>query len=181
MIDSACFLVCLDDICPSTPEERIRNFMLDRGINRWHDKSLQFLVAKNASAAFIADHTKLDGGSVHQVLDSVKKAILAHRPDPSLHTNAKLAFQEVKFEIDMELQKEISRMRETWSTQCADIDYANLDYKGFGASYLKGRRCNPPSAFEVVAQLASFMIFGSAVACWQPVNMSHYHRGESAF
>jgi hypothetical protein len=177
VIDGACFLICLDDISPTTPDDQINNFMLNRDINRWHDKSLQFLVARNSSTAFIADHTKLDGGSVHQVLGSIKKAIRAHRPDASLYGNSSLPFAELKFQTSLEIEQEITRMRKTWLVQCASIDYANLEYNGFGGTYLKDRRCNPQSGYEVVAQLASRMMFGYACACWQPVNMSHYHRG----
>ncbi|KAF8866997.1 ketoacyl-synt-domain-containing protein [Acephala macrosclerotiorum] len=179
VIDGACFLVCLDAILPTTPEDRIRDFMMNRGINRWHDKSLQFLVASNASTAFIGDHTKLDGGSVHQLLGSVKKAIAAHPPAEALAENLSLRPEEVVFKTSPDVELEITRMRKTWLGQCTDIDYANLEYAEFGATYLKNRRCNPQSGFEVVAQLASRMMFGHFEACWQPVNMAHYHKGRT--
>ncbi|CZR60866.1 related to polyketide synthase [Phialocephala subalpina] len=179
VIDGASFLICLDHVSPATPEDRIRNFMMDRGINRWHDKSLQFLIASNASTGFIGDHTKLDGGSVHQLLGSIKKAIFTYEPTGSACDNSPSLFEEVVFKTSPDIEFEIRRMRKTWLDQCADIDYANLEYTGFGATYLKDRRCNPQSGFEVVAQLASRMIFGRFEACWQPVNMAHYHKGRT--
>jgi carnitine O-acetyltransferase len=179
-IDGACFLVCLDDVSPTTGTKRIQEFMLGTGINRWHDKSLQFIVATNSSTAFICDHTKLDGSSVHQLLSCVKEAIRAHRTGSSIQDeNSEFMFTELVFQESSDIAREVSRMCQTWSGQVASTDYEALEYNGFGTRYLKDKKCNTQGAYEVVAQLASYIIFGYACPCWQPVNMSHYHKGLS--
>lgn len=179
-IEGASFLICLDDdISPKTGVERIREFMLGRGINRWHDKSLQFMVAKNGATAFIADHTKLDGASVQPVLRQIKESITTHQPNPSLDGNSILPFEEVLFQTNPSIEGEVTRLRQTWLDQVNGTDYDVLDYVGFGATYLKDLKCNSQSGFEIVAQLASLMMFSQAYACWQPVNMSHYHKFKS--
>lgn len=151
--------------------------MLGRGINRWHDKSLQFIVAKNAATAFIGDHTKLDGASVQPLLRQIKETITTHQPGPSLYDSSNIVYEEIAFETSQSIEGEVARVRQTWLDQVNGTDYDVLEYTGFGATYLKDLKCNTQSGFEVVAQLASLMMFGQAYACWQPVNMSHYHKG----
>lgn len=50
VIESAMFVLCLDDGCPETPEERARQGYIGDGSNRWFDKVLQFTVSENAGA-----------------------------------------------------------------------------------------------------------------------------------
>jgi hypothetical protein len=181
VIDGACFVICLDEGSPETPQERIDHFMLGTGINRWHDKSFQFLVCDNAATAFMAEHSKLDGASIYQLHGYVKKEIRAHRPDPSLVKSSPFPIEECVVGTTTEIDDSIIRMRADWLERVVDVDYGKLVYDGFGANYLKARRCNPQSGYEIVLQLAARMIFGYNRASWQAVNMSHYHKGESAF
>ena len=64
MIDAAAFLVCLDETSPTTPEGRIKDMMMLEGFNRWVDKSLAFVVCKNATSGTYVEHTMIDVGSI---------------------------------------------------------------------------------------------------------------------
>lgn len=127
----------------------------------------------------MGEHAKMDGASVFQLHDFVRKAIRVHRPDPSLYSDSTLPFREYPLQTTLDIGLEITRMRADWLERVADVDYGHLVYSGFGADYLKFRRCNPQSGYEIVLQLAARMIFGYNRASWQAVNMSHYHKGIS--
>lgn len=74
IIDSALFIVCLDDTEPKSTSELCTNMLcgtseVSRGIqigtctNRWYDK-LQIIVCKNGSAGVNFEHTGVDGHTV---------------------------------------------------------------------------------------------------------------------
>jgi hypothetical protein len=68
MIESAAFLVCLDETSPTEPEGRIHDLMMLDGFNRWVDKSLAFVVCKNATSGTYVEHTMIDVSYAPQLL-----------------------------------------------------------------------------------------------------------------
>jgi len=68
MIESAAFLVCLDETSPTEPEGRIHDMMMLDGFNRWVDKSLAFVVCKNATSGTCVEHTMIDVSHAPQLL-----------------------------------------------------------------------------------------------------------------
>lgn len=59
-VEAAAFLVCLDDTAPTDAEGRIRDMMMRKGFNRWVDKSIAFVVCKNATSGTYVEHTMID-------------------------------------------------------------------------------------------------------------------------
>ena len=70
MVEAAAFLVCLDDTAPTDAEERIRDMMMLKGFNRWVDKSIAFVVCKNATSGTYVEHTMIDVSRVPIALPS---------------------------------------------------------------------------------------------------------------
>jgi hypothetical protein len=61
VVEEATFLICLDDGFPTTAPERINQFLMKDGFNRWNDKSLQFIVCSNGVSGLMAEHSMVDG------------------------------------------------------------------------------------------------------------------------
>jgi carnitine O-acetyltransferase len=54
-IQSAMFILCLDDDSPKTNEEASRLLLSQNATNRWFDKSIQFVVFENGMAGLIGE------------------------------------------------------------------------------------------------------------------------------
>lgn len=65
-IEAAAFVICLDDVSPTTPTERCNPLLLGDPGNRWSDKTLQFVVYANGSSGYICEHSTLDAASLRQ-------------------------------------------------------------------------------------------------------------------
>ncbi|KAB2100005.1 Highly reducing polyketide synthase [Alternaria gaisen] len=78
-IQSAAFVICLDEGAPTNPGERATSQLLnDRHLsNRWLDKTLQFSVAANGVSSLIGLNSTLDGLSVKQLHEAITEQILA--------------------------------------------------------------------------------------------------------
>lgn len=60
MIEAAVFLISFDESSPEGPEQRVRHLILNDGFNRWNDKSIAFVVCKNAASGTYVEHTMID-------------------------------------------------------------------------------------------------------------------------
>jgi hypothetical protein len=63
-IDSALFVLTLDDSAPEDPESLCRTFLHGDARNRWFDKCLNLVVASNGRAGLSWEHAWGDGVAV---------------------------------------------------------------------------------------------------------------------
>jgi hypothetical protein len=61
LLESALFVVCLDETIPTDPEAAIGNALYGDGRNRWFDKSIQLIFTASGQLAIHVEHTGLDG------------------------------------------------------------------------------------------------------------------------
>jgi carnitine O-acetyltransferase len=70
-LESASFLLCLDDGRPVTREEVGRACWHGDGENRWFDTSLQFIVFENGKAGLCGEHSLMDATPTARMCDFV--------------------------------------------------------------------------------------------------------------
>ncbi|CAG8593642.1 2288_t:CDS:2 [Paraglomus occultum] len=99
VLDSALFVVCLDEVSPTTGDEVSENMLcgtykIEQGVqvgtcsNRWYDK-LQIIVCENGSAGVNFEHTGVDGHTVLRfVSDIYTDTILRFAQTINSHTKS---------------------------------------------------------------------------------------------
>ncbi len=70
-LDSAILLMCLDDYSPLTRDEVGRGLWHGDGLNRYFDKSLQFVVFENGKAGLNGEHSMMDATPTYRLCDYV--------------------------------------------------------------------------------------------------------------
>lgn len=78
LVDSALFCVCLDSDTTyneKNPTQLIRNFLFGNAGNRWFDKSVSLLVAKDGTAAVNFEHSWGDGVAVMRYVNDVYREV----------------------------------------------------------------------------------------------------------
>jgi len=70
-LESAILVLCLDNAKPDLLEEQARTFWHGDAVNRFYDKSLQFIVTSNGHAGLLAEHSMMDGMITHRLCDDV--------------------------------------------------------------------------------------------------------------
>jgi carnitine O-acetyltransferase len=77
IIESAAFVVCLDESKPVTKEERNLAILIVDSVECWHgdgrnrffDKSMQFIVFDNGKAGFNGEHSNMEATITHRCCD----------------------------------------------------------------------------------------------------------------
>src|SRR2546423_3363729 len=128
-IESASFIVCLDNATPVTLEERARQYWHGDGNNRWYDKPLQFIVNDNGTAGFMGEHSMMDGTPTHRLCDTVNAYIVNNRLDfdnPSVRSSLPDP-RVVRFDTNAKVLEDIaSAQRQFAATIAAQIGRAHV-------------------------------------------------------
>jgi len=80
ILESGAVLVGLDDTAPNSREESCVKLLTggtDSGNNRWFDKSIQLLVAKNGKSGILGEHSMMDGMVLVNLSDHITKTTYA--------------------------------------------------------------------------------------------------------
>lgn len=162
-VESASFVVCLDDAAPVTLEERARQYWHGDGQNRWYDKPLQFVVNDNGTSGFLGEHSMMDGTPTHRLNDYVNEVIfgnkLADLSDPAVRSNLADPAP-VTFEVTAEVQAEIDRATRDFGTVIGQHELAVQAYQGYGKGLIKKFRTSPDAYVQLVIQLAYHKMHG---------------------
>ncbi|ORY65498.1 carnitine O-acetyltransferase [Pseudomassariella vexata] len=161
-IESASFVVCLDDAAPVTLEERAHQYWHGDGQNRWYDKPLQFIVNDNGTSGFMGEHSMMDGTPTHRLNDYVNDQIFNNKLDfsnPSKRSNLPDPVA-VDFEITKEVQSEIDRAVKDFNDVIGQHELAVQAYQGYGKGLIKKFKCSPDAYVQMIIQLAYYKMYG---------------------
>ncbi|KAI1171712.1 acyltransferase ChoActase/COT/CPT [Nemania sp. FL0916] len=182
-IEAAAFIVSLDNASPTTAAQRGRQFHFggeEDAANRWHDKSLQFVVCANGISGTLGEHTVLDALTLNELNDEIGTAIRNHRPNEMSNpqpSDTVIMPEPLPLCTDAALDARIDLVRIRFNDSIARAEHAYLLFEGYGSSFLRAHKLSPKSVFQMVVQLAAHSFYGYTPPCWETVNQAHYHLG----
>lgn len=180
VIDSALFVLSLDDGHPETSEERVREGYVGHGSNRWFDKVLQFFVSGNGRSGLITEHAGIDGISPTRLSEWVARAIDLYSPVSSNGNDlASVDLEEVVVQTNSEIQAHIDLLRGCFLEHTAGGSYAVDNLTEFGTDFLL--RANMPikPVVDITLQLAVYLLVGQNLPTWESVSVAHFHKGRT--
>lgn len=206
IIDSALFIMCLDDIEIEDLSELSKNMlcglsMLDKGIqvgtctNRWYDK-LQIIVTKNGKAGINFEHTGVDGHTVLRfVSDIYTDSILsfAHSINthaPSLYksnSNDSSASEEglitVPRKLEWDLTPDLSLALRFGETRLSDLinqnELRHLEFRSYGSSQIKKMKFSPDAFVQMAFQATYYALYGKVECTYEPAMTKHFFHGRT--
>lgn len=180
-IESASFVVCLDDAAPVTLEERAHSYWHGDGQNRWYDKPLQFIINDNGTSGFMGEHSMMDGTPTHRLNDYVCDVITnnkidfgspdvrSHIPEPSL----------VRFNVTKEVQNEINRAVSDFNAVIGQHELAVQAYQGYGKGLIKKFKCSPDAYVQMIIQLAYYKMYGKNRPTYESAATRRFQQGRT--
>jgi carnitine O-acetyltransferase len=180
-IDSASFVVCLDDASPVTLEERAHQYWHGDGANRWFDKPLQFIINENGTSGFMGEHSMMDGTPTHRLNDYVNDVIFNNKldfSDPSVRSNLPEPTP-VKFHINKEVQAEIDRATKDFAEVIGVHELCVQAYQGYGKGLIKKFKCSPDAYVQMVIQLAYYKMYGKNRPTYESAATRRFQQGRT--
>lgn len=181
LIESALFVVCLEDAQPDDLfAAAVWEYPLPVG-NRWYDKVLQWVVFPEGQVGLNAEHSVTDGGCVSRLLDSVVEYV---DKDPALSQGEdRCSVQSLTWELlardDRVLEEAALRLKDYAEELGLDHEQTELEFEDFGAQFLKGQGVSPDSFVQVVLQMAYHRTHHALVPTYEAVSTAHFYHGRT--
>ncbi|KAI9799577.1 MAG: hypothetical protein M1825_004503 [Sarcosagium campestre] len=161
-IQSASFIVCLDDATPVTLEERAHQYWHGDGQNRWFDKPCQFIINDNGTSGFIGEHSMMDGTPTHRLNDYANMVIFTDKLDfsnPVVRSELPEP-QPLRFHVNKEVQEDIARATKDFAEVIGLHELRVQAYQAYGKGLIKKFKCSPDAYVQMVIQLGYHKMFG---------------------
>ncbi|KAJ5912182.1 Carnitine O-acetyltransferase [Penicillium subrubescens] len=180
-IESAGFVVCLDDAKPVTLEERAHQYWHGDGTNRWFDKPLQFIVNDNGTAGFMGEHSMMDGTPTHRLNDFVNALIFGKKIDLSAKSvRSQLADPKaIKFTLNDEVNEAIDIAAQYHRKQIGSHELVVQSYQGYGKGLIKKFKCSPDAYVQMVIQLAYYKMYGKNRPTYESASTRKFQEGRT--
>ena len=180
-IETASFVVCLDDAAPVTLEERAHQYWHGDGSNRWFDKPLQFIINDNGTSGFMGEHSMMDGTPTHRLNDYANMLIFTNKLDfsnPSIRSNLPEPLP-IKFVINEDVKGEIQRAAVDFENLIGLHDLKVQAYQGYGKGLIKKFRCSPDAYVQMIIQLAYHKMNGLNRPTYESAATRRFQQGRT--
>lgn len=180
-VQSASFVVCLDDAMPVTLEERAHQYWHGDGANRWFDKPLQFIVNDNGTSGFIGEHSMMDGTPTHRLNDYANMVVFGNQLDFS-NPNVRSDLPEpqvIRFHVSREVQANISRAERDFAEVIGLHELSVQAYQGYGKGLIKKFKCSPDAYVQMIIQLGYHKMFGKNRPTYESAATRRFQQGRT--
>uniref|UniRef100_A0A1I8F3I5 Carn_acyltransf domain-containing protein n=1 Tax=Macrostomum lignano TaxID=282301 RepID=A0A1I8F3I5_9PLAT len=179
-IDSALFLVCLDESQQTSDSALCHAFLHSGdGANRWWDKSLCLMaILPVGEFAVSFEHSWGDGVAVSRYFNEVCSTTRIGQSESLAADSASV--RRLEFDLDDSLKASIATCREQLSARTADLDLDFWQFDGFGKSSAKRAGLSPDSVSQTAIQLAYYWLSGGATApTYESCSTAAFRRGRT--
>jgi carnitine O-acetyltransferase len=180
-IESASFVVCLDDASPVTLEERAHQYWHGDGSNRWFDKPLQFIINENGTSGFMGEHSMMDGTPTHRLNDYANMMIFTNAlpfDEPSIRSDLPNPTP-LRFTLNAELKKDIEDAQKHFDQQIGAHELRVQAYQGYGKGLIKKFKCSPDAYVQMIIQLAYHKFYGKNRPTYESAATRRFQQGRT--
>lgn len=176
-IDSAIFVLCLDDFAPQTPVESSNQFLHGYGRNRWFDKALQFIVTSNNRIGFNLEHTGFDGSVVTKMTKYLVEQLETYKGPLNTGAGLETEPERISFELNEEMKLLVQKRAEQLDEYISEFEVRVLKFNHFGKNLIKTFRVSPDAFVQIAFQLAQYKLFGRCYSSYEAVMARKFLHG----
>ena len=209
LVDSALFILCLDDTEPETCAERSSgmlsgSYRLVDGVqmgtctNRWYDK-LQIIVCRNGSAGVNFEHTGVDGHTVLRFVsdiytDTILRFAQSINPmAPTLWSTTHRRPSEIlshvpvidtlPHKLEWNITPELSTGIRFAESRLSDLILQNdvdvLEFQNYGKGFITAMGFSPDAFVQMAFQAAYYGLYGRPEITYEPAMTKKYLHGRT--
>ncbi|MCC5911936.1 MAG: choline/carnitine O-acyltransferase [Clostridiaceae bacterium] len=178
-IDDSAFTLSLDDEEAITLEETSKLLLHGNGINRWVDKSLQFIVFNNGRIGINIEHTGIDGSPMARLIRYVYEHLDNYLESTSLTEEMKSPqqFQKLEFNLNDRVRKMIKDAKGTFNNHIGNTQTRVLVFDDFGKEKIKSFKVSPDAFIQLALQLAQYKLYGKCYSAYEAIMTRMFLKG----
>ena len=180
VIETALFLLVLDEYRPSNSLEAADALLHGNSANRWFDKGLSLIVFADGTAGLNCEHCKLDGTTIVSFIDAIlDSSPVQHSAAPGTTTAGVPETIEIKFVLDDALRADIAEAGRSFAGYAAATATTTVSIEGFDSERAKALRCSPDAFAQLAFQLAHRRAKGVTGATYESIATRTFHHGRT--
>jgi carnitine O-acetyltransferase len=210
LIESGAILLGLDDDAPVSREECCIKLLTGgdkSGSNRWFDKSIQLVVAKNGKSGILGEHSMMDGMTLVGLSDHLTKTSYADAkmrsqdmtPGPSkvrdIFSNVPISDATLAPLIETGRSSLLFALCLLWNltsfmfyASVASEEFTTLinaqsnraqSFQGYGSNFMKKAGHSPDAFVQMAIQLATYRLFGEQVGTYEATQVRPFLHGRT--
>lgn len=180
-IESASFVVCLDDASPITLEERAHQYWHGDGSNRWFDKPLQFIVNDNGTSGFMGEHSMMDGTPTHRLNDYICMLMFNNKldfDDPNVRSGLPDPVP-MRWQLTPENLEDVGKAQAHHAKVLGEHELRVQAYQGYGKGLIKKFKCSPDAYVQMLIQLAYHKFYGKNRPTYESAATRRFQQGRT--
>ena len=179
LLDSALFVVCLDDTAPVNIEAASGTVLHGDGKNRWFDKPLQLIFTSNGCSGINVEHVGIDGFVVMRYLYEVNKERQQNQ-ESAQNTSVELEPPtKLQWKFSEEILAEIKQAEAEVESFISEHEIKVLEYQEFGGNSIKNYRMSPDAVVQLAIQLAYVNLRNKIDSVYESVHTRRFAYGRT--
>ncbi|WP_414619747.1 choline/carnitine O-acyltransferase [Calothrix sp. CCY 0018] len=179
LLDSALFVVCLDDTAPANIEAASGTVLHGDGKNRWFDKPLQLIFTSNGWSGINVEHVGIDGFVVMRYLYEVNKERQQNQ-ESAQNTSVELEPPtKLQWKFSEEILAEIKQAEAEVEGFISEHEIKVLEYQEFGGNSIKNYRMSPDAVVQLAIQLAYVKLRNKIDSVYESVHTRRFAYGRT--
>lgn len=180
-IDSALFMVCLEDDSPQSMEDIQKCMLHGNGKNRWFDKSFQIIITKNSKCGINFEHSWGDGISVLRFCEEIfKDSIKYSKIDLISTSNFNSEFKKLEWNnIDSNIKNSINKAENDLNKLLNSLNHKVVLSEDLNKNYLKQNDQSPDGTMQLIIQLAYYLKYNKPVSIYEAASTGVFKHGRT--
>ena len=180
LLDSALFVVCLDETAPANIEAAAGTVLHGDGKNRWFDKPLQLIFTPNGWSGINVEHVGIDGFVIVRYLYEVKQERLSQKQKLVEDKSVELELPtKLQWQFSEEILAEIKQAELEVENFISEHETKVLDYQEFGRNLIKKHRLSPDAVVQLAIQLAYVKLRNRIDCVYESVHTRRFAYGRT--
>lgn len=184
-IQRSILVLCLDEPLP-TVEDKVSTYggtMLHGGgskvnsANRWHDKTLQFIVGADGYNGLNYEHTTAEGPPIISLADHCCKFVKEGKE--SLPASGITPPRELDFNLTASVLEDIEKAQKDADRAISDVDLRVLHFAEFGKDFPKAQKLSPDSFIQNAIQLAYYRVHKQPCGSYESGSIRMFQLGRT--
>ena len=189
LLDSAAFLICLDDIefngdIPQTCHNFLHgNHPESPNLNRWFDKSFSIMITKDGEAAINFEHSWADGVTLLRFFADTINDSTKHRfAEPNVFSTPLYCEREVRrldFQFDDQTREAERSAKLKLNDFTSNLNISNVKYNKMDRGYFKKNKLSPDAMYQLGFQMAFHQMYNFTPPTYESCSTAAFKHGRT--
>jgi len=146
--------------------------------NRWFDKTLQLIIAKDGAFGINYEHSPAEGLPIMTLMDYVTK-YCEYPKESRLPSSSISPPEKMKFVMKTETERLIHKAKQHLDISIRELDLEVIKFGTYGKSFVKQQKVAPDSFFQMALQVTYYRMHGEPAPTYESASTRTFSKGRT--